>query len=196
MIETKAIQNAIKRMLKPQFIILAIGVIIFWSYSSERYYKQYPAIPIHPNNEQEVKIVEEYIETRDNEMYEFLKITDKSITRVFKPHVNETSEELSKITQRHTKVVMFLKNLFNRARPYQVNKDLKNYKTPTSASPSFPSGHSLQAHYLAKKLSEKYPEKRELFYELAEKIGLGRVYAGVHYPSDHKFAKFVASILP
>tara|TARA_Y100000389_G_C17465180_1_gene524849 strand:- start:46 stop:630 length:585 start_codon:yes stop_codon:yes gene_type:complete len=192
----KSIQNAKKRILKPHFIILIIGLIIFWSYSTERYYKKYPGIPIHPKNQEEVKIVEEYINTRDKEMYEFLKITDKSITSVFKPHVKETSQEMNKLIYKNLSIIMFIKNIFNRARPYQVNKDLKYYKTPSSSSPSFPSGHSLQAHYLARQLSKKYPEKRELFYELAEKIGLGRIYAGVHYPSDHKFAKILAEILP
>ena len=172
------------------FLYLAIG------YSIDRYYKQLPTIPIYPNNKDEVKIVENYINNRDYNMYEFIKTTDKCIACVFKEHVNESNEEMNKIISKNIHIIMFLKNLFNRQRPYLVNTELDNYNTQTSASPAFPSGHSLQAHYLAKKLSEKYPEKREILYKIAEKVGIARVYAGVHYPSDHKFAKFIANILP
>tara|TARA_B100001093_G_C26822167_1_gene1012355 strand:+ start:1663 stop:2217 length:555 start_codon:yes stop_codon:yes gene_type:complete len=172
------------------FLYLAIG------YSIDRYYKELPTIPIYPNNKREVKLVENYVNNRDDNMYRFIKITDKSISSVFKEHVDESIEDMNKITNKNIKIIMFLKNLFNRQRPYLINKNLDNYKTPTSASPAYPSGHSLQAHYLAKKLSEKYPEKREILYKIAEKVGIGRVYAGLHYPSDHKFAKFIASILP
>lgn len=178
------------------FFIIIIFLLVLWGYSSERYNPNFPAIPLHPNNKEESEIVNEYINKRDNEMFEFIKISDKSIIAVFKDHVNESHEELRKIIHRHSNIVMFLKRLFNRQRPYLVNKNLNYYKTPTSASPSFPSGHSLQAQYMAKKLSQKYPEKKELLYSIAEKVGIGRVYAGVHYPSDHKFAKLVASILP
>ena len=92
-------------------------------------------------------------------MYEFIKTTDKCISCVFKEHVDESIEEMNHIINKHRYIMIFFKILFNRQRPYLVDKNLNNYKTQTSESPAFPSGHSLQAHYLAKKLSQKYPEK-------------------------------------
>tara|TARA_B100001093_G_scaffold113103_1_gene105502 strand:+ start:1554 stop:2117 length:564 start_codon:yes stop_codon:yes gene_type:complete len=180
------------------FLIILIIIILYLAigYSIDRYHKELPSIPLHPNNIDESEIVNEYINKRDNEMYEFIKTTDNCISCVFKEHVNESHEEMNEIISKNIYIIMFLKNLFNRQRPYLVNTNLNNFKTPTSASPAFPSGHSLQAHYLAKKLSEKYPEKREILYKIAEKVGIARVYAGVHYPSDHKFSKFIASVLP
>ena len=52
-------------------------------------------------------------------------------------------------------------------------------------TPSYPSGHSCGARLVAEYLSKKYPEHKDSFLEIAEKIGMGRIQAGFHYPSDH-----------
>ena len=49
---------------------------------------------------------------------------------------------------------------------------------------------------LTEKLSKKYPEKKALFYKLADDCGKARIYAGLHYPSDHYFGQFLINILP
>ena len=58
--------------------------------------------------------------------------------------------------------------------------------------PSYPSGHSIQSYFIAYILSEKYPDKRQYFINVATKIAVNREYAGVHYESDTKFGKLVA----
>ena len=84
------------------FLYLAIG------YSIDRYYKQLPTIPIYPNNKDEVKIVENYINNRDYNMYEFIKTTDKCIACVFKEHVNESNEEMNKIISKNIHIIIII----------------------------------------------------------------------------------------
>ncbi|MEM9635950.1 MAG: phosphatase PAP2 family protein, partial [Pseudomonadota bacterium] len=49
---------------------------------------------------------------------------------------------------------------------------------------SYPSGHSIRAIVYARLLSEVFPEKSDELMDLANRIGHGRVIAGVHYPMD------------
>ena len=50
---------------------------------------------------------------------------------------------------------------------------------------TFPSGHSCGARLVAEYLITKHPDHKEQFLEIAERIGVGRIQAGFHYPSDH-----------
>ena len=109
--------------------------------------------------------------------------------------VNETREQLSKMESEIVPFISFFKNLFNRARPKQINQNLNVFYSVSANTPAFPSGHTCQAYYLAKKLSIKYPEKQQILFQLAEKCGQARIYAGLHYPSDHEFSKFLVKFL-
>ena len=164
-------------------------------YSLERYYQFYPTINVYPNNFNEVKIVEKYVKEKNEQMNNFIKLTDKSVSYAFQDVVIETREQLSKMEREIVPFITFLKNLFNRARPKQINENLNVFESVSANTPAFPSGHTCQAYYLAKKLSIKYPEKREILFELAEKCGQARIYAGLHYPSDHEFSKFLVKFL-
>ena len=89
-------------------------------------------------------------------------------------------------------ITLLLKTIFNRARPKQIYTGL-NIQTSISANtPAYPSGHCIQAYYLAKRLSIMYPNRSDEFYKLAEDCALARVYAGLHYPSDNDFGKYIA----
>ena len=77
-----------------------------------------------------------------------------------------------------------------RARPYQLEKQLKPLKE--IASPSFASGHTLWAYIQAFALSELLPKDRDAFLELAYEIGHSREIMGVHYPSDEEAARQVS----
>ena len=49
----------------------------------------------------------------------------------------------------------------------------------------------MQAYFLAKILSKKYPNKKDILDNIAYNCDLTRVKAGLHYPSDGKFSKFL-----
>ena len=90
---------------------------------------------------------------------------------------------------------MFLKYFFNRARPKHIIPDLDVLESETADTPAFPSGHAFQSYYLANYLSQLYPNKKDLFNDIAEKCAMARVYAGLHYPSDNKFSKYLVDLL-
>ena len=186
--------NIFKHKLYSLFILIII-IYCVNGYSLERYYQFYPTINVYPNNFNEVKIVEKYVKEKNEQMNNFIKLTDKSVSYAFQDVIIETREQLSKMEREIAPFITFLKNLFNRARPKQINENLNVFESVSANTPAFPSGHTCQAYYLAKKLSIKYPEKREMLFELAEKCGQARIYAGLHYPSDHEFSKFLVNFL-
>lgn len=69
---------------------------------------------------------------------------------------------------------------------------MENKKSQTANTPAYPSGHCIQAYYLAKYLSSVYPDRSDEFFKLAEDCALSRAYAGLHYPSDNEFGKYFA----
>ena len=90
-------------------------------------------------------------------------------------------------------ITLLLKTIFNRARPKQIYTSLNTQTSISANTPAYPSGHCIQAYYLAKRLSIMYPNRSDEFYKLAEDCALARVYAGLHYPSDNDFGKYIAS---
>jgi hypothetical protein len=84
-------------------------------------------------------------------------------------------------------VVMYYKNLFQRARPWQMWPQLMPLvQVPGHAS--FPSGHSTQSHTIAKVLQAVagavVPSVVDITERLAQRIARGREVLGIHYPSD------------
>lgn len=81
-----------------------------------------------------------------------------------------------------------LKQIVKRERPFINLKDVyfdKN-NSPTDRY-SFPSGHTSTAFSMATTLTLRYPDKPAVIaisYLYAALVGYGRIYLGVHYPSD------------
>ena len=96
-------------------------------------------------------------------------------------------------------IIRHYKNYYNRPRPYQVaayhNIDLKRFKTGTSKTPSYPSGHTVQPLMVAFHYSKKYPQVSSEMLKGAQICGYGRVIAGLHYPSDYKSGIILATKL-
>lgn len=82
---------------------------------------------------------------------------------------------------------LYLKSHFNRPRPYQLGPLLGKRierTIPDPQTPSYPSGHAFDASMFSEALSQRHPQFREVFEDLAEQIAKSRIVAGVHYPSD------------
>lgn len=92
-------------------------------------------------------------------------------------------------------VAMHFKYKYSRARPVQLYPAL----TPailTPSHPSYPNAHALQSRLIAECITLACDGLREPLVALADRIGLNREVAGVHFPSDREASlKLVPQIL-
>jgi hypothetical protein len=122
---------------------------------------------------------------------EYLKIVgDKS---------KDGEDFIYRLTGQLFTICLYFKKKFNRERPFQAAKELDIefpvVKTETGVTPAYPSGHAFSAYTVAEILSKKYPDKKKELFDLAEKIAVGRIKHGVHFPSDIEGGKILAKKL-
>ena len=89
-------------------------------------------------------------------------------------------------------VAMCLKGEFRCPRPSQICSAIVPMIDPP-ATPSFPSGHSLQAALIARCLEATRPPMQppNLLNDLAVRIGENRIIAGLHYHQDHVIGRAI-----
>lgn len=118
-----------------------------------------------------------------------LPIASFAISRASDNSYNENTSVLLGFSELTAATITFtLKNIVKRNRPFVKFPDSYYNKnnSPTDEF-SFPSGHSSMAFSIATLLTLRYPDKPLLItasYLYATTIAYGRVYLGVHYPSD------------
>jgi len=173
----------------PTFLFIVYLIVIILQ--REKFIWYYPSLPLYPDNKKDSKLTVYYTQKRNDRDIEFFKLTDPSVSYAFIQIVPENVDTLNALFQPISKYVLILKYIFNRARPHQVNKNIKLLESNTANTPSYPSGHAAQAFYLAKQLEKKYPHLRNQLYECAEKCAKARVDAGLHYKSDNDFSKYI-----
>jgi acid phosphatase (class A) len=90
-------------------------------------------------------------------------------------------------------IVMCLKGELRCPRPSQLCTAIVPMIDPP-ATPSFPSGHSLQARLIGLCLQSAAPVARPLHLldDLAQRLGENRIIAGLHYPKDHLVGRRIA----
>jgi hypothetical protein len=193
------------------FVAFMIVYIIVLLVQPTRYYWWYPSFNISipgigkafPDSRIEVELImSEYIMKRMPSDVAFFRMTDMNpaapFTNVIKPD-EMTLEEMDKImtSSRVMFVTKMLKWKYNRARPAQIAPELINEQNGTlihsdsAATPAYPSGHAVQAYYLAKILARRFPAKTQAVMEIATKCANIRIMAGHHYPSDRDFGWWV-----
>ncbi len=103
-------------------------------------------------------------------------------------------EKLKGLLKNIAPFIIALKYHYRRPRPNEVAN--VNYVWLKSAqSPAYPSGHSTQSKFMALYLANKYPKYRESIMKIGENIGVSRLMARIHYPSDHLLGKRLANHL-
>ena len=86
-------------------------------------------------------------------------------------------------------IIKHHKEHFSTSRPHEL---AQQYEIPfeydileTAQTPSYPSGHTAQAYYIAIKLSAIFPKLKDQLFTLAKMIEESRLDRGVHFPSDN-----------
>ena len=87
---------------------------------------------------------------------------------------------------------------FNRARPSQLSfyfvnqEELNPLKSCSSMSPSYPSGHALEALVIGDILIHHFPDQKDILETLQRRVCISRIIIGAHYPSDNEFSRYIA----
>ena len=143
-------------------------------------------------NDIDIPVLESIIKLTDRTIVpvSFLAPPDLfTVSRINGRHYDENSAVLLGLSNLVTTgAILTLKHSFKRERPYNKLKNIKRRgKDPFIDRYSFPSGHTAFAFSNAGLLSLRYNDKPLLIaglYSYAFAVGFGRVYLGVHYPSD------------
>ena len=102
--------------------------------------------------------------------YTFMQTADKHLDKLFtnfylKNELILDTEFLTKLKLDISGLVMQLKEFYQRARPYQVayytEQNLVPFNSASANTPSYPSGHSVQAYFIGLVESFKYPHKEK-----------------------------------
>lgn len=180
--------------LKNNIILILVIYIIYISIFNG-YFRFLPTIPIYPNNKKEIQNLKKIIKKRSRSDIDFFYLTNESVSYAFKPYVLESIDQLNAISTSQNYIILILKYIINRPRPEQVDKKIIPINKDTAKTPAYPAGHSYQAYLLSKYLSKKYPDKKELFKRIALRCDDCRVKAGLHYPSDGEFSRYIVNII-
>ena len=84
--------------------------------------------------------------------------------------------------------IIELKHYFKRPRPNEI-QEVDYVWLQSGQTPSYPSGHSTQARFISLYLADKYPYLKKEMLSIRDNIGVSRILARIHYPSDHAVGK-------
>jgi hypothetical protein len=117
----------------------------------------------------------------------------QALITIFRQRNIEAEELIIDIVKDIQGLIYKLKFYYQRPRPRQIAQYYKlklfPYKSFSAHTPSFPSGHCLEAMVILNVIGNKYPTEYPFCKELIEDISYSRVYLGHHYPSDNEGAK-------
>lgn len=120
----------------------------------------------------------------------------QTITTTFKQKGIDVESICENIIIDTKNLVYKLKYFYQRPRPNQLAQYYKlklfPYNSFSSSTPSYPSGHTLQAYVILNVIADKYPNQYQFCKEMIDDIAYSRLYLGLHYPSDNEFAIQIA----
>ena len=168
--------------------------------------EQMPHRPFPANTSPETKAELAYLVRLQNTVRPYraarVRLTDDNATETLEAYCSahglSTGGTLS-VAQAARPVLLQLKRLYNRPRPYQLATYMEpGFHAMTSTSvhtPAYPSGHSAQTILAALLLSDMHPAHRDAFMALAQEVGVHRMVGGFHFPSDVVYGEEVGRVL-
>jgi membrane-associated phospholipid phosphatase len=169
------------------------------TYNAKRYYRLLPTLARYPDCETEAKKVAKLMQSRTPEdVLLFQETNEDGVGPAFIRQFPECARALKRYPSSWLAgtTTLWLKILFNRPRPCQLDASIKSEPSISARTPSFPSGHAMEAYLAARVVSKHFPHKEEQAMALAEACANARVIAGLHYPSDGTYAKKLANAIP
>ena len=163
-------------------------------------------VPEPPDEAQriaELKMISDQYNSRRNPEW-LQEALDESAPELFNEIVKSAGHPCMANTLKELKsavrpVVMYHKEHFDSSRPnelaQQVGIPFEYDYLESAQTPSYPSGHTAQAFFLAHFLSDMFPELSTDFYTLAQMVADSRIDRGVHFPSDNEAGKILAQKL-
>jgi hypothetical protein len=122
---------------------------------------------------------------------DYMIALQKTLDRLKIPYDNDYIEYLGTIVDDLGALVVQLKSHYQRPRPFQVayytQQSLNPYETISGQSPSYPSGHAIQALFIFNVIAYHYEDRKEELLKLAKQVADSRIILGIHYPSDNYF---------
>ena len=147
----------------------------------------------HPSNESEIEQVLEAVKDNDLDK-ETQRNLDENNHKMMLDIVDEDMDDWKRFIEDVDIHTIKLKMKYGRQRPYEYSDKIKSI-TDTDDSPSFPSGHAIEAYALAEVLGERYPDKKDELDKMASKISKSRVQMGNHFPSDIEVGEKVGKMI-
>tara|TARA_Y100000996_G_scaffold274461_1_gene216333 strand:+ start:370 stop:1110 length:741 start_codon:yes stop_codon:yes gene_type:complete len=144
---------------------------------------------------QELKEIQSEVSSATDEQKQQYINCDEDSSYYIKAYMDDHDLEYNQNTIEHIEqqcrpIIRHYKNFYNRPRPYQVAERIgmkfDRFKTGTSDTPAYPSGHTVQPILVAEYYAKMYPQHRAGLLKGAKICGYGRVIAGLHYPSDYQ----------
>lgn len=168
--------------------------------------KQYPFPPNESETTQdEIRELLEYQssdEQKNDSLVNRYIDYDKDLKDVYYEFCNdngitEGAELIDAIVEDTKPLIAKLKYFYNRPRPFQMayyyKARLIAHHSFNAMTPSYPSGHVLQATLLSEIIGSKYPQHYETLIYLANDIDKSRLFLGLHFGSDNDFARICVS---
>lgn len=121
----------------------------------------------------------------------------QSIVTIFKQKGIDVQELCEEIFKDINPLIAKLKVNFNRPRPYQLANYYKlklfPYSSFSAHTPSFPSGHTMQAYVMLNVIGSMHPIHYKFCQSVINDVAESRVNLGLHFPSDNDFAREVGA---
>jgi membrane-associated phospholipid phosphatase len=181
-----------------------IFIVIFLFLFSSLFAQRRDLIPQKPDPDNiDVKIFRAINNSQCEFLNTFIPVSDKSIlftstltptilfgvSRANNYYYDENSSVLLALSEVLASGIVFgTKNIIKRDRPFTTLSNVHYNKSKFLLDRySFPSGHSAISFSMAASLTLRYPDKPVLIsglYLYSTAVSLGRIYLGVHYPTD------------